>query len=73
MERVHVISGMMRSVGYDAPSSTLEVEFVDGRVYRHFIVPAHVFSSLLSTSSKGRYYRSEIQDHFPATQVTDGV
>ncbi len=40
MQRIPVTSSNCASVGYDATTSTREVEFKRGGVYRYFDVPA---------------------------------
>lgn len=39
MKRKSVVSGNIRSIGYEALSQTLEVEFDSGRVYEYYDVP----------------------------------
>jgi len=43
------------SVGYDAATSTLEVEFKHGAVYQYFGVPAAEHAALVRASSVGGY------------------
>lgn len=65
MERAPVSSSVLRSVGYDKRSSTLEVEFEDGDVYRYFLVPPRVFAGLMATAdageSVGRYFNEHVK------------
>jgi len=61
MERVLVTSGMLASVGYDEQSATLEVDFVDGGVYRYFGVPSHVHAELMTASSHGTYFNANVK------------
>ena len=51
---------MMRSVGYDAESSILEIEFSSGKIYRYADVPQNVYRGLMSSGSKGRYFEEQI-------------
>jgi hypothetical protein len=39
MERHSVTSSNVKSIGYDASSSTLEVEFNSGGIYQYYSVP----------------------------------
>ena len=49
MYRRPVDSSLIRSVGYDLPSSVLEIEFVEGgRVYEYLDVPLSVYSRLMA-------------------------
>ena len=63
MKREAVISRAIRSVGYHA--GTLEIEFVDGDVYRYFLVPRHVFLEFMQAESKGAFFNERIRDRYP--------
>lgn len=56
MNRVRVQSTNLKSVGYDAETKTLEIEFHTGDVYQYFNVPAVVHRDLLHASSIGQYF-----------------
>ena len=62
-------SSNLRSVGYDPPSATLEIEFNSGGVYQYSGVPAHVHDSLLRSGSLGRYFASQIKDVYPCAKI----
>ena len=49
MERGSVKSSMIKSLGYDASSFLLEVEFTNGRVYQYLDVPSDVYSSVVDS------------------------
>ena len=59
----------MRSVGYDAQSQTLEIEFQSGAVYEYLGVPREVHQELMSAESKGQYFNSEIRDDYEFVRV----
>ena len=61
MNRVPVSSSSLRSVGYDEAASVLEVEFVDGGVYEYSNVPVRQHLSLMSASSIGSYFATNIK------------
>jgi hypothetical protein len=61
MERTPVESSNLFSVGYDAGTSTLEIEFRSGGVYQYFGVPAGVCEGLMMAPSKGRYFDQYIK------------
>jgi hypothetical protein len=69
MRRTSVESATMRSVGYEASSRILEIEFESGTVYQCLEVPASVYKQLLRAESKGRYFNSEIRDAYAYVQV----
>lgn len=60
MNRIPVQSSNLLSVGYE--EGILEVEFVSGKVYKYFDVPAYVYDDLLSggLGSVGRYFREAV-------------
>jgi lysyl-tRNA synthetase class 2 len=63
VKRLEVTSRAIRSVGYQV--GTLEIEFVDGDVYRYFLVPRHVFLELVQAESKGAFFNDRIRDCYP--------
>jgi hypothetical protein len=67
--REAVSSSSIASVGYDAGTKTLEVEFNGGRVYRYYGVPGAVHSQLLEASSVGAYFNANVRDKFPYEQL----
>ena len=70
MERTAVASRSLRSIGYDAAASELEVEFHSGRVYRFSDVPAQLHAWLMRTPRKGGVFNRLIRDRFPMRDVT---
>jgi hypothetical protein len=64
LERTPVVSSDLASVGYDAKSKILEIEFHSGGLYRYFEVPKDVFDQLLAAESKGRFFAAHIREHF---------
>lgn len=61
MERQPVTSRMLASVGYDEASATLELEFVEGRVYQYFGVPSDVHAGLIAADSHGAYFETHVK------------
>ena len=62
--RQPVSSSDIASVGYDATTQILEIEFRATGVYRYFSVPAEVFATLNSSPSPGKYFRQTIKGKF---------
>jgi hypothetical protein len=69
MNRIALESRTVASAGYDDPSATMEVEFVEGRVYRYFVVPRSVFDALLTADSVGRFFQEHIRDVYPFERI----
>lgn len=65
MQRHHVRSSVLRSVGYDEDARTLEIEFASGAIYRYFEVPPVVFVGLMAAESLGEYFSHHIRDEYP--------
>ena len=69
MRRERVDSSSLASVGYDAVTSTLEVEFRHGGVYRYFGVPARVHREFLAADSMGAYLTQTIKPTYPFERI----
>lgn len=69
MERTPVTSSNIRSIGYDAEISTLEIEFNTGSVYQYHGVPQEVFDSLMQAASKGIYFNANIKNSYGTTKL----
>ena len=69
MNRQPVVSTNLVSVGYDAATRTLEIEFHGGRVYRYDGVPSSVHQGLMSAPSHGRYFRGQIMHQYRYRRV----
>lgn len=63
MERLAVISSNLKSIGYEAHTQTLEVEFTDRKIYQYTRVPKHIYVSLMGANSKGSYFAKSIKDN----------
>lgn len=69
MQRMLVISSMIRSVGYDKRHSLLEIEFASGKIYQYEAVPEEVYRGLMSAGSKGRYFEEQINGRFRYSRI----
>jgi KTSC domain/Thioredoxin len=70
VERTPVESRLIRSVGYDLPSSILEIELVaPNRIYEYFDVPFSVYTELMEAESKGSYFNEYIKDMYAYQEV----
>ena len=56
MERVFVDSSMIKSIGYDKNSETLEVEFSRGTIYHYYQVPENLHSDVMDSESIGKEF-----------------
>ena len=69
MNRQAVTSSNIASIGYDADSQTLEIEFLNGGVYQYFDVPQHVHQELMKASSHGQYLAQNIKGAYRFSKV----
>mgnify|MGYP001010778631 FL=1 len=69
MERNYVASSNIASIGYDEPSQTLEVEFLNGSVYQYYNVPQGLYDQLMQEGSKGRFLNTYIRNAYPYSRV----
>jgi hypothetical protein len=69
MKRTPVDSSAIASVGYDESTRILELEYVDGDVYRYFDVPKPLHRELLDAPSIGQFVNTKIKGRFRYEQV----
>lgn len=69
MNRHAVTSSNIASIGYDANSQTLEVEFLNGGVYQYFDVPQHIYDGIMSADSHGQYLAQNIKGVYRFSKV----
>ena len=69
MERQYVNSSMIESIGYDASSGTLEVEFKDGAIWDYLDFPEYLWYDFLSAGSKGKFFHQHIRKKYPEIKV----
>lgn len=62
-------SSYIESTTYDQPSETLDVTFVDGSQWRYSGVPRGIYTSFITSPSRGRAFRALIRDSFEAEEV----
>lgn len=69
MERQAVDSSAIASVGYDSASKILEVEFHSGRVYQYYNVPKVIYDNLMTQTSVGSYFNTNIRNSYAYSRV----
>jgi hypothetical protein len=67
--RESVVSKGIASIGYSKRLHILEIEFVNGAVYRYLQVAPSVHRDLMSADSKARYYDANIKGNYPSVRV----
>ncbi|SFG92583.1 KTSC domain-containing protein [Desulfotomaculum arcticum] len=69
MEREYIESSMIRSIGFDPNTSTLEIEFNSGAVWQYFDFPESSWYEFRNSESKGKYFNREIRNHYRESRV----
>ncbi len=69
MQRTHVVSSNLRSVGYNLGSQVLEIEFHSGSIYQYSRVPERVYTELMMAPSKGKYHHRYIRERYAYRQI----
>ena len=70
MERTRVSSSNVYSIGYDASTNTLEVQFNNGSVYQYYSVPSSIYQGLMSASSHGSYLHAYVKGVYQYRQIS---
>ena len=69
MEKQLVSSSTVRSIGYDAQTQTLEIEFGSGRVYQYYGVPDQMHGQIMQAPSKGQFFNIYVKNAYPFSRV----
>src|SRR5437899_5500347 len=62
--RQHVESSAIAAVGYSKRRHILEIEFVNGAIYRYLEFRLPLERNIMSAESKARFYDSNIRRHY---------
>ena len=68
MRRQLVESSSLESVGFDAATNQLEIQFRAGGVYR-YAVPRRIYRELMEASSLGAFFARRIRHAYPGWKV----
>lgn len=69
MVRIPVESSAVKSIGYDANSRTLQIEYTDGGVYDYFDVPPEVHAAVFTADSIGTYVNQVVKNKYRYLKV----
>ena len=67
--RQRVQSSALASIGYSKRLHILEIEFVNGAIYRYFEVAPSIYQELIAAESKARYYDTSIKGNYRSLRV----
>ena len=62
MKTIPVNSSDLHAAGYDNTHKIMQIEFNNGGIYLYYDVPEHIYRSLLSAHSHGKYFHAYIKD-----------
>jgi hypothetical protein len=69
IRRERVNSSAVAAIGYSKRLHALEIEFVNGAIYRYADVPADVYRELCAAESKARFYDENIRGRYRSVHV----
>ncbi len=69
MERQFIESSVIKSIGYDAQSSTLEIEFNSVEVWQYFDFRESLWYEFESSESQGKFFNREIKNQYSESRV----
>jgi hypothetical protein len=67
--RSRINSTAIASIGYSKRRHILEIEFVNGAVYRYLEIQPSIYRELMIADSKARYYDCNIRGNYPSARV----
>lgn len=69
IQRTDVISGSVRSIGYDRDTKTLDVQLASHKVLRFYGVPYEVARDLYRAESVTDYFERHVRRKFPSVDL----
>ena len=69
MKRGPVESTALATIGYSKRLQALEIEFLNGAIYRYLEVPPHVHREMMAAASKTRYYHKHVRGQYRSIYV----
>jgi len=67
--RQRVQSTAIAKIGYSKRRHILEIEFVNGAVYRYLDVPPAIYRGLMSAGSKAQFYDFNVKGHYRSIPI----
>jgi len=69
MQKSWVHSSVLQSVGYDAVTKILELEFSEGGVYDYFNFSPRTFKKFINSGSLGHFFVKKIKGKYPELRI----
>lgn len=67
--RMEIDSSAIAAIGYSRKLHALEIEFVNGAIYRYLQVPLDLYRQLMKAESKARFYDHNIRYRYRSVHV----
>lgn len=67
--RVPVDSTAIAAIGYSKRLHALEIEFINGAIYRYLEVPPKLYRALMAAESKARFYDRNVRGKYRSIHV----
>jgi hypothetical protein len=69
MQRKRVNSSRLRSIGYDEPSQTLEIEMSNGQVWQYWRVSPEVHRRFMAAPNPTSFFDDKIAEEYSSKRV----
>ncbi len=69
LRHVVVNSTSIATIGFNQTRGVLEIQFVNGRVYRYVDVPKPIQQRFLQAPSRGKFYHEFIRGHYRCSEI----
>ena len=69
IKRVPVSSTALATIGYSKRLQALEVEFLNGAIYRYLDVPPQLHREMMAADSKTRFYHQHVRGQYRSVYV----
>lgn len=70
MKMYDTTSSLIARYGYDTATSTMQLDFHNGGLYRYHEVPLAVFTEFLRARSKGKFFLQNIKGPYKYEKVS---
>ena len=67
--RERVASGAIAAIGYSKRLQILDIEFLNGAIYRYVAVPRSIYHGLMQADSKAHYFQGHIKGRFKSSRI----
>ena len=69
MQNTPLSESRIRSYGYHPPSRTLELEFLNGKIYQYYGISENLYNSLKEADSMSEFFHLHIKNVYAFARV----